>query len=66
MIVASTKRTSPPVGVQATPEQGFEFLTQLAGLQDRDVLWIVKQNLKKNRLVKNFPEQVEALKRLQQ
>lgn len=54
------------VVVQAAPEEGFEFLTQLAGLRDRDVLWIVKQNLKKNRLVKNFPEQVEALKRLLQ
>ncbi len=38
-------------------------MAQLVDLQDSDVLWIVKQNLKKNRLVKNFPEEVESIKR---
>jgi hypothetical protein len=52
------------VVVRATPEQGFEFMRQLVDLQDPDVRWIVKENLKKNRLVKNFPEQVESVKSL--
>jgi hypothetical protein len=45
--------------VRALPEEGFAFMHQLAATQDKDVLWIVKQNLKKNRLVKNHPIQVE-------
>ena len=32
--------------------------------QDSDVLWIVKENLKKNRLLKNSPEEVESTKKL--
>lgn len=48
--------------VQALPEEGFQFVRELAATQDKDVLWIVKQNLKKNRLVKNFPTQVESIK----
>lgn len=52
------------VVVQATPDQGFAFLAELAASQNPDVLWIVKQNLKKNRLVKHFPRQVNAVHRL--
>jgi hypothetical protein len=52
------------VVVAAVPQDGFEYMTQLIGTQDADVLWIVKQNLRKNRLVKNFPEAVETTKRL--
>jgi hypothetical protein len=37
-------------------------MRQLVGSQDKDVLWIVRENLKKNRLVKNFPTQVESIK----
>ena len=50
------------VVVCAVPEQGFGFMTELANSQDADALWVVKQNLKKNRLVKNFPEKVEAVR----
>jgi hypothetical protein len=49
------------VVVQAVPREGFQFMAQLAASQDSDVLWIVKENLKKNRLVKNFPDQVESI-----
>lgn len=49
------------VVVCAIPEEGFEFMARLAELQDSDVLWIVKENLKKNRLVKNFPQEVESM-----
>jgi hypothetical protein len=52
---------TPSVILQALPEQGFEWLAQLAESQDRDVLWIVRQNLKKNRLVRAFPARVENL-----
>jgi len=51
------------VVVHAIPKEGFEFMAQLVDSQDSDVLWIVKENLKKNRLVKNFPEQVESMKK---
>jgi hypothetical protein len=51
------------VVVRAIPKEGFEFVAQLVDSQDSDVLWIVKENLKKNRLVKNFPEQVESMKK---
>jgi hypothetical protein len=48
--------------VQALPEEGFQFMRELVATQDKDVLWIVKENLKKNRLVKNHPAQVESIK----
>jgi hypothetical protein len=49
------------VVVQALPKEGFALIRQIVTTQDKDVLWIVKQNLKKNRLVKNFPAQVESI-----
>lgn len=49
------------VVVQALPQEGFEFLAGLAASQDPDVHWIVRQNLKKNRLVKQFPDEVESI-----
>ncbi len=52
------------VVVQAVPEPGFEFMVGLIETRDPDLAWIVKQNLQKNRLVKNCPNQVEAAKRL--
>ena len=50
------------VVVQAAPREGFALMHQLAATKDKDVLWIVRENLKKNRLVKNFPTQVESIK----
>ena len=52
------------VVVSAIPEPGFNFMHQLANSKDADIRWILKENLKKNRLIKNFPEQVESLKKL--
>jgi hypothetical protein len=52
------------VVVQACPRDGFDFVAQLAQLQDPDVAWIVRQNLKKNRLVRNYPDQVAETGRL--
>jgi hypothetical protein len=39
-------------------------MRQLIDEQDADVLWIVKENLKKNRLIKNFPKEVASIKKL--
>jgi hypothetical protein len=45
--------------VQAVPQEGFEFMHQLIETQDSDLLWIVKENLKKSRLTRNFPKEVD-------
>lgn len=52
------------VVVCAVPKEGFALMQQLAGQQDADILWIVKQNLKKNRLTKNFPDGVASVNEL--
>jgi hypothetical protein len=49
------------VVVQALPDEGFAWLGRLVDTQDADALWVVRQNLKKNRLVRRFPKQVEAV-----
>jgi hypothetical protein len=51
------------VVVRALPGEGFAFMAELADSGDPDALWIIRQNLKKNRLVKNFPQEVESLTR---
>jgi hypothetical protein len=50
------------VVVQALPEPGFAFLRGLAATPDADVRWIVRENLKKNRLVRYFPADVARVK----
>ena len=50
--------------VRAVPREGFEYMRQLAEQQDADILWIVKENLKKSRLVRNFPEKVASTKKM--
>jgi hypothetical protein len=52
------------VVICAIPKEGFEYMQQLIDSQDADILWIIKENLKKNRLIKNFPNEVAAIKRL--
>jgi hypothetical protein len=49
------------IAVYAIPAEGFKFMARLAGLHDPDVRWIVKENLKKNRLVNHHPEQVASV-----
>jgi hypothetical protein len=46
------------------PKEGFEYLRDLAKTNDPDINWIFKENLKKNRLIKNFPGEVNAVKDL--
>jgi hypothetical protein len=50
--------------VCAVPKGGFEFMRQLAGSKDADILWIVKENIKKNRLIKNFPKEISEINEL--
>jgi hypothetical protein len=47
--------------VCAIPKQGFEFMRQLIYSGDKDLMWIAKENLKKNRLQKNFPQEFALL-----
>lgn len=48
------------VAVAAAPDAGFRLLEQLASSVDQDVRWVVRENLKKNRL-KPWAEQVEVI-----
>ncbi|WP_214020023.1 hypothetical protein [Methanoculleus sp.] len=48
--------------VVALPGIGFEYLRQLATLDDQDIRWIVRENLKKNRLEKQYPETVQHIR----
>ncbi len=50
--------------VHAIPEKGFEFMAQLAETQDTDVRWIVRESLKKSRLIKNYPKEVALIQEL--
>ena len=52
---------SASVVVAASPEDGFRWLTKLAAARDADVLWILRENLKKGRLVGPFPGRVERI-----
>jgi hypothetical protein len=52
------------VVICAIPQEGFEYMQQLVDSQDADILWVTKENLKKNRLIKNFPDEVAAIKKL--
>jgi hypothetical protein len=48
------------VVVAAVPEAGFAYLESLAILADADIRWIVRENLKKNRL-KSWAERAAAV-----
>jgi hypothetical protein len=52
------------VVVRAIPREGFEYMHQIVDLHDEDIRWIIKENLKKNRLIKNFPAEVASIKKL--
>lgn len=49
------------VVISAIPKEGFEFSHRLIESGDSDIIWIVKQNMKKKRLIKNFPEDVALI-----
>ncbi len=48
------------------PKEGFGYLRELAEGNDPDLRWIVKENLKKDRLVKNFPDETKLVANLVQ
>jgi hypothetical protein len=50
------------VVVSALPDEGFEYLRQLASLDNTDIRWIVKENLKKGRLEKHFPDKTAEVR----
>lgn len=52
------------VVVHAIPEEGFALMERLTSSPDPDILWIVKQNLKKKRLTRNHPAAVDSVRQL--
>jgi hypothetical protein len=52
------------VVVAAIPEEGFEYMRLLVESPDKDIRWILKENLKKNRLLKNYPDEVATIQEL--
>jgi len=49
------------VFVAKAPAEGFALLQQAAATSDPDVRWIVKENLKKNRLSGKYPAEVKRI-----
>lgn len=49
------------VVVAALPETGFALMRAWTGSPDADVRWILRENLKKNRLAKAYPAEVAAV-----
>ena len=52
---------SVSVVVAARPEEGFRWMMKLAETKDPATLWLLKENLKKGRLVSRFPGWVERI-----
>lgn len=50
------------VVVEQIPQEGFEYINQIVKEDDMDIIWIMKTNLKKNRLLKKYPKEVEKIK----
>ncbi len=49
------------VVIVARPESGFALLEELLASGDGDGLWIARENLRKARLTRHFPERTKAL-----
>jgi hypothetical protein len=49
------------VFVHHCPVEGFTLLRKLAALRDRDMAWIIRENVKKKRLTDSFPKEVEQV-----
>jgi len=48
--------------VMALPGMGFEYLRQLATLDDHDVRWIIRENLERDALQRQYPETVRHIR----
>jgi hypothetical protein len=46
------------------PDEGFTYLKSLTKTQDKDIRWIIKENMKKNRLVKAYKAEVQQVQAL--
>jgi hypothetical protein len=51
------------VVVCGAPAEGFEYLRQLAASGNKHIQWIVRENLKKDRLTSRFPKEVASVVR---
>ncbi len=61
-VLRKTLGYSLSVLVESDPTRGFSFIKELVKSGDSDLRWIINENLKKNRLIKNFPGEVKTLK----
>lgn len=52
------------VAAAASPQEGFEYMESWLAKSDPDVIWLMRENLKKNRLVRVDSERVERLSRM--
>jgi hypothetical protein len=52
------------VFVHYRPVEGFTLLRKLAAVSDKDVAWMIRENLKKKRLADSFPREVEQVSRI--
>ncbi len=50
------------VFVAALPAEGFELLRKAASLDDRDIAWVVNENLAKKRLTRSHAAEVESVR----
>ena len=48
----------------ASPEEGFAYMQRIVDAHDADVLWVIKENLKNSRLIRNFPNEVASTSKL--
>jgi hypothetical protein len=48
----------------ASPKEGFAYMQRILESHDADALWVINENLKKNRLIRNFSNEVAATKKL--
>ena len=49
------------VAIAAYPEKGKQIFSELIEIKDKDTQWILKENLKKNRLIKMDKTWVEQM-----
>lgn len=49
------------VVVCALPREGFDYLRHLALSSDKDVRWVLKENLRKKRLISRYPDETGAI-----
>jgi hypothetical protein len=51
------------VVVVYSPKEGFALMEELARSKDRDINWIIRENLTKKRMMR-YPREMDAIKRL--